>query len=75
MLFPSLSTKTLAIDWTLGPGIATNPYHIPIVRGQLTRNLGRLFSDLREEIQLSFEEIIPPTDGTCVLCVNVLFSS
>jgi hypothetical protein len=55
--------KTLATDWTLGPGIGTDPYHIPIIRSQLTRNLGNFFSDLRDELVLAFEEIIPPTEG------------
>jgi hypothetical protein len=60
----SLALKSLAIDWTLGPSIAIDPYHIPIVRNQLTRNLGNLFSGLRQEIVLAFDETIPPTEGT-----------
>ena len=39
-------------------------YHIPVIRGQLTRNLGNLFSDLRDEIVLAFDENIPQTEGT-----------
>jgi hypothetical protein len=36
-----------------------DPYHVPVVRSQLTRNLGVLFPDLRDEILRSFEDIIP----------------
>jgi hypothetical protein len=64
LLFPFLR-KRLASDWTLGPEIQADPYHIPIVRSQLTRNLGNFFSDLQEEIVLAFDEIIKPTEGSC----------
>ncbi|KIJ50513.1 hypothetical protein M422DRAFT_27187 [Sphaerobolus stellatus SS14] len=46
----------------LGPTINTNRYHVPIVRNQLTRNLGHLFDDIREEGALAIEENIPITD-------------
>ena len=55
--------KSLATDWTLGSAVATNPYHISIVRNQLTRNLGNLFSGLQREIVLAFDDNIPLTDG------------
>ncbi|KAF8590870.1 cytochrome P450, partial [Ramaria rubella] len=47
---------------TLGSNIATNTYHIPIVRGQLTRNLGNFVSSIREEILLAFDDTIPITE-------------
>jgi hypothetical protein len=54
----------LAISWTLGLNQRTDPYHIAVIKSHLTRNLGNLFSDLREEIVLAFGDIIPPTEGT-----------
>lgn len=52
------------MDYTLGPTIHTNGYHIPIIRTTLTRNLGALFPDVRDELASAFDEIIPPTKGT-----------
>ena len=49
--------------FTMGPTILTNRYHVGIVRNQLTRSLGVLFSALREEVILSMEENIPLTEG------------
>ena len=33
-------------------------YHVPIVRSQLTRNIGALFDGIKEEIVLGFDESI-----------------
>ncbi|KAF8583781.1 cytochrome P450 [Ramaria rubella] len=52
----------LAVDWTLGSNVVTNGYHIPIIRSQLTRNLGNLFSSIREEMLLAFDDNIPITE-------------
>lgn len=60
--FDEANAELLSIDLTLGPEIHYNPYHIPIIRSALTRNLGAVFPDVREELQLAFEEAIPPTD-------------
>ena len=60
----SLCLKTFSTDWIFGPQTRNGRYHIPIVRSQLTRNLGNMFSDLRDEIMLAFDEYIPPTEGT-----------
>lgn len=49
----------------MGPAIAKNPYHIPIVRQQLTRNLAALFPSVREELAQAFRDNIPiDGDGT-----------
>jgi hypothetical protein len=45
--------------FTLGPEVVDDPYHLPVIRSQLTRNLGVVFPDLRDEIVSSFEDIIP----------------
>lgn len=60
-----LSLQTLEIRYTAGPSIATNNYHLPIVRGQLTRNITLLFNDIRDEISLAFKDEIPLTEGAC----------
>ncbi|KAF8887261.1 cytochrome P450 [Gymnopilus junonius] len=46
-------------DYTVGPAVSENPYHINIVRGPLTRNLANQFDDIREEMILAFNGMIP----------------
>ena len=55
--------QSLQVDYTLGPSVHTNPYHIAIVRSNLTRALGELFPELRDEIIHSFGTVIPATNG------------
>lgn len=55
--------QALQVNYTLGPAIMTNPYHIAIVRSNLTRALGGVFPELRDEIIHSFKAVIPETDG------------
>ncbi|KAF8583911.1 cytochrome P450 [Ramaria rubella] len=58
----SISTafsETMQSRYMLGPTIMSNRYHVGIVRGQLTRSLSALFSDIRQEILLSIEENFP----------------
>ncbi|KAJ3478574.1 hypothetical protein NLI96_g9659 [Meripilus lineatus] len=52
----------LQTDYTMGTAISNNPYHVPIIRSQLTRNLSTLFSDIRDELSTAFKDFIPPTD-------------
>ena len=59
------SPQNLEIRFTAGPSVADNNYHVPIVRGQLTRNLALLLADIRDEIAHAFADEIPPTDGAC----------
>ena len=59
------------MEYTLGPEIHHNPYHIGIIRSQLTRNLGALFPDVREEIVASFNDIIPAKDGSVLIFLRV----
>jgi len=41
----------------------TNPYHIPIIQGQLTKALPQLVPEIHEEIVDAFNDIIPLTSG------------
>ncbi|KAJ3480751.1 hypothetical protein NLI96_g8124 [Meripilus lineatus] len=59
--FGEAVAATLQIDHTLGPEIHHNSYHIPIIRSQLTRNIGAVFSAVKDELSLAFNEIIPPS--------------
>jgi len=51
------------IYYTLGEQISKNPYHIPILRRQLTGALPQLVPDLHEEVVDAINEFIPLTGG------------
>lgn len=44
---------------TLGTRVHEDQYHLDVVRGALTRNIGSKFDDVRDEIMLAFEDEIP----------------
>ncbi|KAF8833162.1 cytochrome P450 [Paxillus ammoniavirescens] len=46
------------VKYTLGHDVYHNPYHVPIIRSQLTRNVGILYPDIRDEMVTAFEEIL-----------------
>ncbi|KAJ7720374.1 cytochrome P450 [Mycena maculata] len=48
----------LQVDWTMGSEIHTNPYHVQAIRSQLTRNLGRCFPQVRDEIVNAFDDVL-----------------
>ncbi|KAI0033519.1 cytochrome P450 [Vararia minispora EC-137] len=60
--FTASVARSIQIRYTLGPEIETNHYHVPIVRSQLTRNLGVLFDDIRDEVVSAFNDVIPVKD-------------
>ncbi|KAF7369896.1 hypothetical protein MSAN_00619100 [Mycena sanguinolenta] len=55
--------SALQLDFTMGPELSANMFHIDIVRTKLTRNLGRCFPDIRDEVSCAFDELIA-SDGT-----------
>ncbi|THH31099.1 hypothetical protein EUX98_g3096 [Antrodiella citrinella] len=59
--FDEAVADSLQVDYTLGPAIHHNGYHIPIIRTTLTRNLGALFPDVQDELSAAFNDIIPPS--------------
>ncbi|TFK39713.1 cytochrome P450 [Crucibulum laeve] len=62
MSFTKATEEALQVPYTLGAQISENDYHVPIVRNQLTRNLGAIFPELHDEIVASFQDVIPPSD-------------
>ncbi|KAF8844235.1 cytochrome P450 [Paxillus ammoniavirescens] len=56
--FSEAANDTMNLEYTLGHDTFRNPYHVPIVRSQLTRNLGILCPDIRDEIINAFEETL-----------------
>ncbi|KAG6815628.1 hypothetical protein H0H93_009312, partial [Arthromyces matolae] len=53
----------LQVQFTLGPTIATNPYHIPIVRTSLTRSIPSFFPGLHDEVVTGFKAKLPLSDN------------
>ncbi|KAJ7453324.1 cytochrome P450 [Mycena galericulata] len=50
--------QQLQADITLGSELRETPYHIPAVLTSLTRNLGKRFPDVRNEVDCAFEDIL-----------------
>ena len=53
----------LAVDFTLGPSIHKNTYHVSIVKNQLTHGIKDFFPEMKDELEASFRDLIPSTDG------------
>ena len=47
----------------MGREIFHNPYHVPIVRAQLTRNIGALYPEIRDEIRMAFDDVLDLRDN------------
>ncbi|EED82919.1 predicted protein [Postia placenta Mad-698-R] len=56
--FIAATNETLQVPYTLGPNVASNLYHVPIVRSQLTRALPVQFPELRDEIVCAFGDAV-----------------
>jgi hypothetical protein len=50
--------QQLYVERTMGHEIHHNPYHVPIVRSQLTRSLGALCLEIRDEIITAFGDVL-----------------
>lgn len=48
----------------MGESTDLDPYHIPVIRGTMTRSLATVFPEVRDEVQVAFKEYIPPSTGT-----------
>ncbi|KAK1231304.1 hypothetical protein PQX77_005584 [Marasmius sp. AFHP31] len=54
--------EIMQLQYTMSPVIHENPYHIDVIRGTLTRNIGARFDDVRDELKTAFNEYIPPRE-------------
>ena len=48
-------------EYTMEPEVVHNPYHIPIVGAQLTRNIGASYSEIRDEITKALHDVLDLT--------------
>ncbi|KAH8113854.1 cytochrome P450 [Phellopilus nigrolimitatus] len=69
--FTEAAHDIIAARWTIGSNVALHSYHFSIIRSQLTRHLGSLFDDVRDEIMHAFADNIPAKENEWV-SVSVL---
>ncbi|KAJ7688405.1 hypothetical protein B0H17DRAFT_657154 [Mycena rosella] len=60
-LFYQSINEFLQTGYTMGWGIEKNPYHAGVVRTSMTRNLGTLFPEVRDEIVAAFDDLLACT--------------
>ncbi|KAI0320027.1 cytochrome P450 [Amylostereum chailletii] len=60
--FKEATRRMVQMEYTFGPEIHHNPYHIPIVRMELTRNIANASSAVQDEVEATFNDVIP-TEG------------
>jgi hypothetical protein len=53
----------LQSDYTLGPQVKRDTYHIGVVRNPLTKNIDAIFPDLLDEIDCAVEDEIGSKTG------------
>lgn len=54
-----LSAQVIGFRHIFGVEIITDPFHIGVLRDKVTRNLAPIFGDVHNEIETSFQELIP----------------
>ncbi|PBK94111.1 cytochrome P450 [Armillaria gallica] len=60
--FMDASVDLLQMDYTISRSIGTDPYHVEVIRGALTRNIAACFADVQDEIRAAFIDHIPMTE-------------
>ena len=50
--------QLLNTRYTLGDEVHDKPYHIAVIRSQLTRNIGKLYPEIRDEVVTAFDEVL-----------------
>ncbi|KAI0804683.1 cytochrome P450 [Irpex lacteus] len=60
--FAEAVAESLQQRHTMGEESMVNPYHIPVVRGELTKNVNNVLPDVHDELEQCFPEIIPLND-------------
>ncbi|KAJ7708346.1 cytochrome P450 [Mycena rosella] len=63
---------SLAVNYTLGAGFVTNPYHVRVIQSSLTRNIASRFADMKDEISTAFRDEIPLADDQSWIAVPAL---
>ncbi|KAI6106987.1 cytochrome P450, partial [Pisolithus croceorrhizus] len=56
--FGEAANENIQVQYTMSPAILQDLYHNSILRSQLTRNLGAVYGDVRNELVVAFEETL-----------------
>ena len=54
----------------MGEATMFNPYHIPIIRNELTKNIKDILPDVHDELEPCFLDVLPPTEGESTQCAS-----
>ncbi|KAI0320026.1 cytochrome P450 [Amylostereum chailletii] len=60
--FKEATRRLVQMEYTFGPEIHHNPYHVPLIRTQLTGNIENISSEVRDELDTAVNKVIP-TEG------------
>jgi hypothetical protein len=58
MLHSLFPVQIVAMRYTFGDELVYDPYHVPVIRTTLNRNLGVCFPDIQDEIVHAFDDIL-----------------
>ena len=58
-----IDTQQIQDGYTLGPTVPENPYHIPLIRSQLTQAIPLVAPEIYDEVVMACNEFIPITKG------------
>ncbi|KAL1743513.1 cytochrome P450 [Schizophyllum fasciatum] len=61
--FTRAAEEIAQISLVLGESVGKNPYHIPVLQTQLTRNLHDLIPVMRDEMEAAFGDQVPRLDN------------
>ncbi|KAJ3488342.1 hypothetical protein NLI96_g2932 [Meripilus lineatus] len=71
--FSEAISELIQIKYTLGKSLRDDPYHVEIIRSQLTRHIARELPAIHDEIVEAFTEVIPPREEwTAVLALPAM---
>ena len=65
----STKSKRFQLDYTIGPGLNGDDYHIQVVRGVMTRNIGTRYSDMLDEIDKTLDMLLAGADQGIYQCI------
>ncbi|KAI9571037.1 cytochrome P450 [Boletus coccyginus] len=61
--FLDAASDSIQMKYTMGPELLQNMYHVEIIRSHLTRSLSSLYSEIRDEVSVAFDEVLDLRDG------------
>ncbi|KAG7094516.1 hypothetical protein E1B28_005347 [Marasmius oreades] len=64
------NVEALEMDYTMGRPLHDDPYELPVIRGVLTRNISSQLTEVRDEVLVAFEELLPPKDDWVTISLN-----